>query len=167
MAQAPSMVDCPYCFAGLPANARYCGGCGRAIRMSALLPVITQPPQLEEARAAFLRQYPGFASTAILDDLRLTDYARLDQQTHVYLDYTGGGLYAESQLREHMALLTSHVFGNPHSTNPASQAMTDVVEQTRAAILTYFNADPNEYEAGTSSEERDHLLALSVSNTMV
>jgi hypothetical protein len=38
----------------------------------------------------------------------------------VYLDYTGGGLYAESQLRDHMALLSGHVFGNPHSKNLTS-----------------------------------------------
>ncbi len=147
MAPASSTVGCPYCFAPLPANARFCGICGKTLRMSALLPVIAQPPLLEETQAAFVRQYPTYASTALLDELRATEYARLDQQSHVYLDYTGGGLYAESQLREHMALLTTHVFGNPHSTNPASQAMTDVVERTRAAILTYFNADPDEYEA--------------------
>ena len=41
-------------------------------------------------------------------------------QDQIYLDYTGGGLYAESQLREHMALLSGDVFGNPHSTNPTS-----------------------------------------------
>ncbi len=34
---------------------------------------------------------------------------------HVYLDYTGGGLYAECQLREHLALLSQNIFGNPHS----------------------------------------------------
>ena len=50
-------------------------------------------------------RYPAYATTARLDTLRATEYARLDQQGQVYLDYTGGGLYAESQLRDHMALL--------------------------------------------------------------
>jgi molybdenum cofactor sulfurtransferase len=147
MAWAPATIDCPYCFAPLPANARFCGECGRPVRVSALLPKIAQPPHMEEALAAFQQTYPSFASTAHLDTLRETEYARLDQQAHIYLDYTGGGLYAESQLRDHMALLTSNVFGNPHSTNPASQAMTDLVEHAREYILEYFNADPNEYEA--------------------
>lgn len=102
---------------------------------------------MEEALEAFQQKYPSFTTTRRLDDLRATEYARLDQQKHVYLDYTGGGLYAESQLRAHMALLTSNVFGNPHSTNPASQEMTDLVEHAREYVLEYFNADPQEYEA--------------------
>ncbi len=147
MAWAATTVNCPYCSAPLPANARFCGECGRPVRVSALLPQITHPPYLEEALADFQQSYPTYTSTARLDDLRAREYSRLDQQRHVYLDYTGGSLYAESQLRDHMALLTSHVFGNPHSTNPASQAMTDLVEHTRSFVLEYFNADPNEYEA--------------------
>lgn len=99
----------------------------------------------EAALTAFLRDYPSFASTHMLDQLRATEYARLDAQHHVYLDYTGGGLYAECQLREHLNLLSSHVFGNPHSTNPASQAMTTLVERARQSVLEYFRASPDEY----------------------
>jgi molybdenum cofactor sulfurtransferase len=61
----------------------------------------------------------------VLDDLRRSDFARLDRGGHVYLDYTGGGLCAQSQLREHTRLLESHVFGNPHSINPSSAASTE------------------------------------------
>ena len=55
-----------------------------------------------------------------IEELRRTEFARLDAGNHVYLDYTGAGLYAESQIDEHMMLLREHVFGNPHSTNPTS-----------------------------------------------
>ena len=44
--------------------------------------------------------------------MRATEYARLDRVGHLYPDYAGGGLYAESQVRAHMALLRDHVFGN-------------------------------------------------------
>ena len=84
---------------------------------------------------------------AKLDELRRSEYARLDAGGHVYLDYTGAGLYAESQLREHLELLRSSVFGNPHSVNPTSTAMTELVEQARAAVLAFFRASPAEYEA--------------------
>lgn len=94
---------------------------------------------------AFRQAYPAFDSTQKLDELRATEYARLDQQRHVYLDYTGGGLYAESQLRDHMALLNEGVFGNPHSKNLTSLAMTQLVEQVRDYVLHYFNASPDEY----------------------
>ena len=96
---------------------------------------------------AFLQANPAYDSTRVLDALRERDYARLDQQGHVYLDYAGGGLYPESLVREHMALLSNGVFGNPHSKNLTSMAMTTLVEQTRETVLRYFNADPDEYVA--------------------
>lgn len=99
------------------------------------------------ALAAFGGAYPAFDATRALDDLRATEYARLDAGGHVYLDYTGGGLYAESQLREHLALLGRDVFGNPHSVNPTSRAMTDLVERARAYVLDYFGAAPDDYVA--------------------
>lgn len=95
----------------------------------------------------FLQKYPAYKQTAIIDDLRKTDYARLDAGEHVYLDYTGGGIYAESQLQKHHQLLKENVFGNPHSSNPTSLAATHLVEGAREYILKFFNADPAEYLA--------------------
>ena len=96
--------------------------------------------------ATFLQAYPSYASTYSLDDLRAREYARLDESEHIYLDYTGGGLYAETQVRQHHELLSRHIFGNPHSANPTSLAATQLVEHTRAYILKFFNADPAEYD---------------------
>src|SRR5919108_350369 len=95
----------------------------------------------------FLKAYPAYPTTHIVDDLRASEYARLDLGGHIYLDYTGGGLYAESQLRRHHRLLSEHVFGNPHSSNPTSQAATQLVEHAREYVLKFFNADPEEYLA--------------------
>jgi molybdenum cofactor sulfurtransferase len=95
----------------------------------------------------FLEQYPTFKQTEMIDILRASDYARLDSGEHIYLDYTGGGIYAESQIKKHQKLLSENVFGNPHSTNPTSLAATHLVESTREYILNFFNADPNEYLA--------------------
>lgn len=105
------------------------------------------PPTLDAAHAEFLAAYPSYTTTAALDDLRTREYARLDAAGHVYLDYTGGGLYAESQLRGHLDLLSCGVFGNPHSHNPTSQAMTCLVDDARSYVLEYFNAPPGEYVA--------------------
>ena len=88
-----------------------------------------------------------YADTAVLDKLRATEYSRLDAGGHVYLDYTGGGLYARSQLREHFELLESDVFGNPHSINPTSAASSALVERARASVLEFFGASPDEYVA--------------------
>jgi selenocysteine lyase/cysteine desulfurase len=87
----------------------------------------------------FLNAHPDYAASLALDDLRATEYGRLDAQDQVYLDYTGGGLHATSQVHEHARMLSEQVLGNPHSVSPSSMAMTHRVEQTRAAVLDYFN----------------------------
>jgi selenocysteine lyase/cysteine desulfurase len=93
----------------------------------------------------FLEQFPEYCETEKIDALRAADYARIDKLGHIYLDYTGSGVYAESQLRKHHEFLSSNVFGNPHSTNPTSAISTEMVERTREAVLKFFNADPKEY----------------------
>lgn len=79
-------------------------------------------------------------------DLRAREFARLDDGGHVYLDYTGSGLYAAGQIRRHSEWLNGAVLGNPHSRNPSSQAATHTVEEVRGRILAFFDADPDEYE---------------------
>jgi molybdenum cofactor sulfurtransferase len=93
----------------------------------------------------FQRAYPAYERTRALDELREREYSRLDRTGQVYLDYTGGGLYAASQLARHHDLLAENVFGNPHSHNPTSQAMTCLVDDARRYVLEYFNAPPGEY----------------------
>jgi len=94
----------------------------------------------------FLKAHPSYAATSRLDDLRADDYGRLDRAGQIYLDYTGGGIYAESQVRQHQQLLLKGIYGNPHSTNPASHAATAAVENTREYVLRYFHASPDEYD---------------------
>ena len=93
----------------------------------------------------FLRAYPSYPTTESIDHLRATEYARLDLAEQIYLDYTGGGLYADLQLRRHQRLLSQYVFGNPHSGNPTSMASTELVEHARNYVLKFFDADPEEY----------------------
>jgi molybdenum cofactor sulfurtransferase len=93
----------------------------------------------------FAAACPAYEQTAELDRLRATDFGRLDLRHQVYLDYTGAGLYAESQVREHASLLATQVLGNPHSASPTSLFSTDLVEGTRQRVLAYFNASPDEY----------------------
>ncbi len=100
-----------------------------------------------EAYASFIGNHPAYQSTGVLDSLRASEYARLDEQGHVYLDYTGASLYGESQLRDHLQLLSGGVFGNPHSASVTSSAATALVERTRRAVLEWFGASPDEYTA--------------------
>src|SRR5580693_7919978 len=93
----------------------------------------------------FNATYPEYAATARLDRLRATEYSYLDEGGHVYLDYTGAGLCAQSQLLAHTARLRDGCYGNPHSDNPTSSASTRLVEQAREAVLRFFNATAAEY----------------------
>jgi selenocysteine lyase/cysteine desulfurase len=43
--------------------------------------------------------------------------------------------------------LRTNVFGNPHSLNPTSAAMTELVEHARLSVLDFFDAAPDEYVA--------------------
>lgn len=98
-----------------------------------------------ERYSQFIQQFPEYSSTAIIDRIRAEEFSRLDRQHQIYLDYTGGGLYADSQIRWHAQMLEDGVFGNPHSSNPTSSVSTAWVEKTRHAVLKYFNASPDEY----------------------
>lgn len=103
------------------------------------------PTLFAQALAAFEERFPEYASTHSIDDLRAREYSRLDRTGQVYLDYTGGGLHADSQVRQHMDLLTNHVYGNPHSNNPTSLASTELVERARVYVHEFFNAPEDEY----------------------
>jgi molybdenum cofactor sulfurtransferase len=100
---------------------------------------------LEAALERFGEQHPDYAATAAIDRLRAAEYGRLDRDGHIYLDYTGGSLYAESQVRAHADLLAAGVFGNPHSGSLSSVASTSLVERTRRRVLEFFNAPPGVY----------------------
>ncbi len=102
---------------------------------------------MDQAFQDFLKATPVYESTSQLDELRASEYGRLDRLGQVFLDYTGGGLYADSQIRQLSDLLEGGIFGNPHSDSPASSATTELGEQARAFVLEYFNAPPDEYVA--------------------
>jgi selenocysteine lyase/cysteine desulfurase len=80
-----------------------------------------------------------------VEDLRAAEYAHLTAAGGVYLDYTGAGAVAASQLRAHVERLSGAGYGNPHSDTPASAASTALVESARRRVLAFLNADPAEY----------------------
>ncbi|GAA3756074.1 aminotransferase class V-fold PLP-dependent enzyme [Salinactinospora qingdaonensis] len=111
------------------------------------VPAVSAPLPSVPRQSAFLHDYPEYADTLHLDEVRATEYAYLDHGGHVYLDYTGAGLAAHRQLQHHVQRLERGCFGNPHSASPSSQASTQLVESARAAVLARFNASPQEYTA--------------------
>jgi selenocysteine lyase/cysteine desulfurase len=72
------------------------------------------------------------------DALRRREFARLDAQSAVYLDYTGAGLAPLSLVEAHREALERGVFGNPHSSHAASRRSTVLLDDAREAVLAFF-----------------------------
>ncbi|MBW8882089.1 MAG: aminotransferase class V-fold PLP-dependent enzyme, partial [Asticcacaulis sp.] len=80
------------------------------------------------------------------DALRAREFSRLDAQGVSYLDFAASGLYGQSQVSAHAEYLAAGVYGNPHSLHGPSLASTDAIDRAKAAVLRYFDADPDVYE---------------------
>ncbi len=89
---------------------------------------------------SFISKYPEYEQTQLIDELRSVDFKRLDDQGHTYLDFTGGQLFGESQVRRHHDFLCNTILGNPHSINPSSALAEEHIQATRRKVLEYFNA---------------------------
>ena len=94
---------------------------------------------LKKAERHFRRASPTFEETKEIDTLRATEYTPL--KDHVYLDYTGAGLYGEKQLRTHFDLLRSSIYSDSSSTSNAA-----AIKRIREHVLSFFRASPDEYE---------------------
>jgi molybdenum cofactor sulfurtransferase len=79
-----------------------------------------KPPNLVDsdtavAYKAFLKAFPEYKLTNTLDDLRASDFSRLDHTGETYVDFMGGGIHPESLIRGYSAFLNNNILGNTHS----------------------------------------------------
>lgn len=72
-------------------------------------------PEFAEFMQRFGDDY-GYNDT--IDDIRENDMKRM--KGAVYLDYTGSGMYRESQVQKCNDLLLNGLYGNAHSRSPSS-----------------------------------------------
>ncbi len=103
------------------------------------------PTFAQEPSSEFSQRYPEYSSTAPLDQVRARDFANIDREELVYLDYTGSGLVSSWQLHTHHSMITSSVFGNSHSANTPPRRSTAAVDRARQAVLEFFGACSDEY----------------------
>lgn len=116
---------------------------------------------LEGALAAFNERHPAYALTGALDELRASEYARLDTG-ETYIDWMGSAVFPQSLVQQHATLLLDprNVFGNPHSRSErsvsrlracasadshSSQRSAAHAADARSAVLRFFDADPADY----------------------
>lgn len=84
--------------------------------------------------------------TTLFERLRRTEYARLDAGGHAYLDFTGAGLYARSQIERHHRRMLADVLGNPHSENAPSREATLRMQRAKRRVLDFLHADPARWD---------------------
>ncbi|KAH9834184.1 PLP-dependent transferase [Rhodofomes roseus] len=94
------------------------------------------------AYKTFLKEFPEYQLTWILDALRRSDFSRLDRSGETYVDYMGGSLYPESLIRVHTGFLQRNILGNTHSVSNSSKLSSACADEARAAVLSFFRAPP-------------------------
>ena len=90
---------------------------------------------------------PSRNNSTYFDELRASEYRRLDADDQAYLDFTGSALYSERQVTSHARRLRTSVLGNPHSENGPSLHSTAIINETRRKVLRFLDASPEEYTA--------------------
>ncbi|PCH36630.1 PLP-dependent transferase [Wolfiporia cocos MD-104 SS10] len=97
---------------------------------------------MSTAYKAFLKEFPEYQLTWILDALRRSDFSRLDHNRETYVDYMGGSLYPESLIRVHTGFLQRNILGNTHSVSNSSKLSSACADEAREAVLSFFRAPP-------------------------
>ena len=88
----------------------------------------------------FVSTHPEYKLTWPLDNLRNSDYARLELAEECYVDYMGAALYPESLIRMHSNTLSRSIMGNTHSMSTSSLLSSNNADEARSAILSFFDA---------------------------
>lgn len=103
-------------------------------------------PNQGQAFQEFLRSYPLYLDTLVVDHIREQEYPHLNERSQVCLDYMGVGLFSFSQQAANpqaAALGLAYI-----SANLATHALYTAEEtemMVRRRVLRYMNIDENEY----------------------
>ncbi|KAL6919937.1 hypothetical protein FSHL1_003915 [Fusarium sambucinum] len=81
---------------------------------------------------------------AAVEGLRETEFPMIKDS--IYLDHAGSTLCSKSLMDSFAREMTTVLYGNPHSASQSSQQSTSRVEDARMNLLTFFGADPAEYD---------------------
>ncbi|KAL1945485.1 hypothetical protein VTO73DRAFT_2336 [Trametes versicolor] len=111
-----------------------------------LYAISTTPDIIEDAAAdaykAFLKEYPQYQLTWMLDALRRSDFSRLDRSGETYVDYMGASIYPASLIRVCHGFLQRSLLGNTHSVSNTSRLSAACADEARQTVLDFFRAPP-------------------------
>ncbi len=78
------------------------------------------------------------------EEIRRSEYFRLDNLDQVYLDYTGSNIYPQTLVDAQYNLLSENVFGNPNSLNISSLHSMMLIDEARQSVKNFFQAEDYE-----------------------
>ncbi|KAI6780186.1 Molybdenum cofactor sulfurase [Emericellopsis cladophorae] len=79
-----------------------------------------------------------------IERMRKIEYPMLQDAT--YLDHAGTTLPPRSLMENFAQDMISNLYGNPHSVSGPSQRSADRIENARSQLLTFFKADPSDFD---------------------
>ncbi|XP_024398630.1 uncharacterized protein [Physcomitrium patens] len=103
-------------------------------------------PNQGQAFQNFLRSYPLYLDTLVVDHIREQEYPHLNERSQVCLDYMGVGLFSYSQQASNSpsaALGLAYISAN--LTTHALYTAEETEIMVRRRVLRYMNIDENEY----------------------
>ncbi|KAI6114687.1 pyridoxal phosphate-dependent transferase [Pisolithus croceorrhizus] len=122
--------------------------------------------RLARAYLAFLKSFPEYQGTWVLDSLRRTDFARLDRSGETYVDYMGGAQHPESLVHAHSQFLSESVLGNTHSVSNSSTLSSICAHDARDAVLSFFRAPPGYTVIFTANATSSYVLCADSHNSV-
>jgi len=97
-------------------------------------------------RLKFLENYSPngeYGYDGKIDELVANELTRI--QGEIYFDYTGAGVYQNSQIEKVFNDIKNNVYGNAHSRNPSALRTEKEIEHARNLILEHFHTTRDEY----------------------
>ncbi|KAL9621258.1 MAG: hypothetical protein Q9160_004279 [Pyrenula sp. 1 TL-2023] len=79
-----------------------------------------------------------------IDSIRDQEYPMLKETT--YLDHAGTTPYPKSLIEDFSKVMTTNLFGNPHSASTSSQLSSRRIDDCRLRVLQFFKASPQDFD---------------------
>lgn len=103
-------------------------------------------PNQGQAFQEFLRSYPLYLDTLVVDHIREQEYPHLNERSQVCLDYMGVGLFSYSQqTADPLASALGLAYISANLATHALYTAEETEMMVRRRVLRYMNIDENEY----------------------
>lgn len=132
--------------------------------MLSLLMLVIVVGSLTSTKISFPERPLNFTSRSFKDLTFDSKLVRLDFgrfETAGYFDWSSLPMYPDSLMKNSMQMLRTNLLGNPHSESPSSEHSTDIIEELRHSIPTFFNTDLRTYTVVFQFDKEQAIRTIS------